>query len=321
MFSLSLASGRIALFISSVVLVVLFSGCAGNKTKELALLNASNNALESSTQIIVHQNLILRQDIKDKQYDYKFSERAFFWNPKATLIETYSDSMFNYIEALKNEVSKEASVKTAYGVDSVEEGNMNAVATVFGTSDNAVKLLDTLKRYYKNVLAIDSQITYESDSKILLKKQGTMDMQQQDFQQLFNKTSAIAGLLLLNKLQNDVVSMENKLFTYVKYEFGCLDCGGYEVVRSIIAQSISYAKPGEQIEITAGIGEFIHQAHPRVRIDGIDIPVTPDGVAIYKLKASKQPGKHTVHVKVDYLKPDGTTAFVEKNIEYTVAGN
>ena len=67
----------------------------------------------------------------------------------------------------------------------------------------------------------------------------------------------------------------------------------------------------------AGIGEFISQAQPIIKVNGNSVTVD-DGVGVYKFKASSIPGKHEVPVFIEYYNADGTKSVMTRTIEYAV---
>jgi hypothetical protein len=65
------------------------------------------------------------------------------------------------------------------------------------------------------------------------------------------------------------------------------------------------------------VGAFNAAAQPQITIDGANVPLNENGVAEKKFNASGA-GKRSVHVVINYKKPDGTPDRLEKDIEYTV---
>jgi hypothetical protein len=74
---------------------------------------------------------------------------------------------------------------------------------------------------------------------------------------------------------------------------------------------------GEELVITAGVGAFSSAAKPTISIDGAVLPIGPDGTASYKSVAGS-PGQNSKRVRISFLKPNGETAVVEKDVKYTV---
>ena len=72
--------------------------------------------------------------------------------------------------------------------------------------------------------------------------------------------------------------------------------------------------PGDEIEITAGVGAFSTAAKPKIYVAGQLQNLSADGTADFKTTASGA-GDHTVDVKIDFIKPDGTPGTVtEKSL-------
>ena len=78
-------------------------------------------------------------------------------------------------------------------------------------------------------------------------------------------------------------------------------------------------QPGEQIEITSGIGSFDSRPDPKVFVYGKQIPLNEHAFAVFKFKAEKKPGKYYVPVKIKYTDQNGRKQSIQKEIEYTVA--
>nr|WP_315824363.1 GldM family protein [Paraflavitalea speifideiaquila] len=75
--------------------------------------------------------------------------------------------------------------------------------------------------------------------------------------------------------------------------------------------------PGDAIEITAGVGAFSAAAKPKIFINGQAQTLTAEGTAVFKTTASGT-GSHGVDVRIEYAKPDGSIATVNKKLNYTV---
>jgi len=73
--------------------------------------------------------------------------------------------------------------------------------------------------------------------------------------------------------------------------------------------------PGEQMTVTAGIGSFSKAASPTITINGQSQKADADGVAV---KTFPVTSSGSVHVVVNYTKPDGTPGTDTKDIPYTV---
>jgi hypothetical protein len=74
--------------------------------------------------------------------------------------------------------------------------------------------------------------------------------------------------------------------------------------------------PGQELEVTAGIGAFSKLATPTITINGTTPPLT-NGSAVYKTVVNGA-GEKSVRVNIKYVKPDGSTGEISKDIKYTV---
>jgi hypothetical protein len=73
--------------------------------------------------------------------------------------------------------------------------------------------------------------------------------------------------------------------------------------------------PGDELDVTAGIGAYSAAAKPNITINGQHQDLNPDGAAEYKTKVSST---GQVEVKIEYAKPDGSKDVITKQIKYTV---
>jgi gliding motility-associated protein GldM len=132
----------------------------------------------------------------------------------------------------------------------------------------------------------------------------------------FHMTPSVAVITLLSKFQSDVKNSEAQMIDYCHNQIGSVKLV-YDQFQAIAQASRTYAMPGEEIEITAGVGAFSAAAKPRITIGGQLQNLTSDGTAMFKTTASGA-GDHTVDVKIEYAKPDGSIAVVNKPVKYTV---
>jgi hypothetical protein len=92
----------------------------------------------------------------------------------------------------------------------------------------------------------------------------------------------------------------------------------YETYSVMVEHSSDYVKAGDEVEVTAGVGAFSLKGRPIININGRNISPEADGVAYYKFKAPKNPGKHFVPVEVRFTDQDGRKQTITKSVEYTV---
>ena len=75
--------------------------------------------------------------------------------------------------------------------------------------------------------------------------------------------------------------------------------------------------PGQELEITAGVGAFSKAALPTITIGNTVVPIGEDGAARTKLAAGAV-GTRSVPVRITYTDQDGKQQIIEEKVEYTV---
>ena len=91
----------------------------------------------------------------------------------------------------------------------------------------------------------------------------------------------------------------------------------YDEFAALVGQSSNYLMPGEELEITAGVGAYSKAAQPKISVAGSSIALGADGRASYKTTVSGS-GQRSVPVNVTYVKPDGSSETKTFEVKYTV---
>jgi gliding motility-associated protein GldM len=75
--------------------------------------------------------------------------------------------------------------------------------------------------------------------------------------------------------------------------------------------------PGQEVEITAGVGAFSKAALPQISINGTGVPMGEDGAAHLKIPASGM-GVRKIPVVIRYKDQEGKDQVVNKEVEFTI---
>ena len=121
---------------------------------------------------------------------------------------------------------------------------------------------------------------------------------------------------MLRKFQNDVKTSENKVVSFLHQQVGKVILR-YDNFEAIVGQNSKYLMPGQELEITAGLGAFSKQKLPTVSIGGAVVGLNEKGMAIKKLDAGGL-GSHTIPVTVSFVDQDGNPQTRTIPVEYTV---
>lgn len=311
----------------NVMYLVLTAILALNVSNEVInAFRTVNTSLMNSNENIANSNNTLYKSLQAKLADPQTAEKAKYWNDKAVMAQAYSASVYNYINSLKDQVLKEADLKiNKDGTADYKEDYLEASTRVFENNGKGKELHDSLKAYIKNMLGIDASINtnfknnFPIDMSIPPTHSGNLrtgnEIKDWTFN-YFHMTPAIAAITMLSKFQNNVKNAENQVITYCHNQVGAVKVV-YDQFAALVGQSSNYVMPGQEIQITAGVGAYSKAAQPQITIGGTSQSLDIDGRAVYKFQASGA-GNHSVPVNVTFTKPDGTKETRSFNVEYTV---
>lgn len=314
----------------NIMYLVLTALLALNVSSEI--LNAFktvDRSLTTASGIAEQKNADIFKSFQKKIEDPKTKEKAEIWLPKAQKAKSLADELYNYIESLKAELKKESNLKIVDGKEDFREDDLDAGTRLLVESPPSGKakgkeLYNKLKAFKDQLLAIDETLAKEIgptlplDLRVPKTNEEPKDEKSKDnwAYGYFHMTPTVAGITMLSKFQNDIRNSEAQVVEYCHKEIGEVEII-YDAFSAFAQSSTQYAMPGEQLVITAGIGAFSKAAKPTVTIDGAVVPLKEDGSAEYKMTAGSS-GSFTKKVRISYLKPDGTTATVDKDVKYTV---
>lgn len=279
-------------------------------------------------------NKTLYTSLDEKLKDPQTSEKAKPWHERANKAKALSTELSTFIDELKVKLKKEAGLKmeknevTGLEEEKFKEDDLEAATRLFGNGEGGGNQGEVFKNklieYRKTMLAIDPSIakefatTFPVDDPSSVKvndKEGKP--QELDFTNAyFHMTPTVAALTLLSKFQNNVKNAENAVVTYCHNQVGAVKVV-YDEFAALVGQTSNYLMPGEEMEITAGVGAYSKAAKPEISIGGSSLSVGPDGRASKKFNVSGS-GQQSTKVSVTYTKPDGTKDTKLFDVKYTV---
>ena len=277
-----------------------------------------DKSLQNSSSNLASANNTLYASLTEKLADPKTAEKAKIWEPKAEQAKKLSDDLNAYIDGLKSELKKASDLTMVDGKESFKEDNLDAATRLFDTQGKGKELQAKLAAYKSAMLEIDPEIKtkFEKTLPIDVEPPVGQDGTKKDFTNAyFHMTPTVAGLTLLSKFQNNVKNAENQVVTFCHEQIGAVKIK-FDKTGVLVGQSSNYIMPGQEIEITAGIGAYSSAAQPKISIGGSASAVV-DGKATYKVAASGA-GKHSIPVSVTYLDQDGISQTKTETVEYTV---
>jgi hypothetical protein len=262
------------------VLSVLYS-CSNNK--EERVYKTLDDGFTASYKLINRQSEMFLLALDNKKTHPATVEKAIVWYDKALAIRQSSEDMINYIRKIKTSAERE--------------------------KRKAYEVYDSLNKYKQFVLNIDPLLKQEFYNNLILADSSV----EKDEEVLQSEAAAP----MLGYIQNNVAMAANRLIRFCNEQVNIFH--GYdEFYSAIVVQNIKYARPGDQIEITAGVGAFKYMFDQKITIEGMNVPLDESTIAKYKIKAPNQIGKHRIPVRVEYKDQDGKLQSVTKEIEYEV---
>ncbi len=315
----------------------------------LLALNVSNEVLEAfktvnksittSNTALDNKNKVIYDAFAKEQNDPQTKAKADIWAPKAEQVKKLSADVSNMLDNMKLQLKQESGLKKDdKGEEEFKEDDLDAATRLFAEKGEGKKMYEALANYKKNVLAVINADEFKDNPKLqedLKKKvaefsktlpldlsvpdkahaEKTGDDAKDWVFNYFHMTPTIASLTILSKFQNDVKNSEAQLVDYIHQQIGAVKIV-YDQFEAIAQANRTYAMPGDEIEIKAGVGAFSDAAKPKITINGQAMALE-GGKATYKTTASGA-GDHSVAVRVEFTKPDGTTAVKDEVVKYTV---
>jgi gliding motility-associated protein GldM len=323
----------------NMMYIVLTALLALNVSAEI--LNAFktvNNSIHKSNEVITEKNNLTYESFQKALDDQQTHNQAAKWAPKADAVRTLSGNLYSKIEALKQELKKESGLEVKDGKESFREADLDAATRLMDNKKKGTELYNDLKSYKQQLLDVlnpaefaDNPLLQKdiADAKANFAKQLPLDLRVPESQSgntrtsdtvkdwvtnYFHMTPTIAALTILSKFQNDIKSSESQMIDYLHKQIGEVKLV-YDQFKPLIGTNATYLMPGDELDVTAGIGAYSAAAKPDIYINGAKQELNADGAALYKTKVSST---GSIPVKIVYHKPDGSTAEVNSDIKYTV---
>lgn len=266
-------------FTVSVLLVL----CSCSNNKEEIVYKTLADGFTASYKLINRQSQMVLEALDNKRTQTVTAVKGAIWYDKALAVKRSSEAMIGYIDKIRA---------------SAKKGN-----------SKAFEVYDSLNKFKQFVLNIDPLLKNEFFDNLILADSSV----EKDEAVLQSEAAAP----MLGYIQNNVAMAANRLIRFCNEQVGLFN--GYDEFYSpIVVQNTKYAKPGDEIEITAGIGAFTHMLDEKITIAGENIPLNESAIAVYKIKAPNEIGKHTYPVRIEFRDQDGKLQWITKEVECTV---
>ena len=201
-----------------------------------------------------------------------------------------------------------------------KDDQLDAATRVFVKKGRGKELLQLLKDFKDKVLKRDTAINTAFATSLPINtdkpKSTTGDNKKNWEESYFHMVPTIAALTILSKFQNDIKISENKVVTFCHQKVGEVEVI-QDAFAAIAVANANYVLPGQEIEVTAGVGGFSTRVSPQISINGTGVSIGEDGAAHYKFNAGAL-GSRTIPVHISYTDQNGKVQIRDIPIPYTV---
>jgi gliding motility-associated protein GldM len=192
--------------------------------------------------------------------------KAQIWFPKAQRAQQLTNELNTYISGLRSQIMAAAGFDPAKNGDSTfKEDNQDVATRLMVEEGRGKELRARLEKYKADMLAIDPSLKGDVEAdlrQINLEIPPSKNTSNPSWETAyFHMVPTVAAITMLSKFQNDVKTAENRVVSLFHEQVGKVAVR-FDKFAAIIGQSSSYVMPGQEIEITAGVGAFSTGARP-----------------------------------------------------------
>ncbi|HMK18301.1 MAG TPA: gliding motility protein GldM [Chitinophagaceae bacterium] len=277
-----------------------------------------NNSLEETNRVVGQSTSDVLISLEEKKKDPGTAEKAAIWLKKAQQAQEYSKGMYEFIDALKKKIADGAKYDPTSDKDKGID-NLDVTTRVMVEKGDGKLLRTKLDEYKTHILGIDSLIskTFITSLPINTEMPKTKNKSNKTWESAyFHMVPTVAAMTILSKFQNDVKTSENKVITFCHEQVGKV-IYRQDAFAALAIANTTNALPGQEIEITAGVGGFSKAITPRISIGGQTVTLGEDGAAHYKFKADRL-GSNSIPVVISYTDQDGQVKNITKTVDYVV---
>ena len=278
-----------------------------------------NNSLEATNKVVTASTDEIMTSLKAKMNEDGTRERAQTWYPHADKAHQLSTDLYNYIQKFKDQILSEAGADFAKGDSTYKDDNLDIATRIMVEHGGGKELYRRLDQYKKDIFAIDPKIAsqFTTSLPINLGKPKTQNKGNKSWEDAyFRMVPTVAAITILSKFQNDVKTSENKVISYCHEQVGKVDVI-QDAFAAIAIANTTNALPGQEIEITAGVGGFSTKISPVITISGQRQNIQEDGAVHYKFKADRL-GSNSIPVNIQYTDQNGKVQSKTIPVNYVV---
>ena len=290
----------------------LLTACNGNQEKSDVLLWKMHRLLELSTQqLTLHAQQELHA-LAEKQEDPATMFRAEEWYSKLEFFMLRTNAIYNVIDSLQNELLKLAKQEKPDLAFFKSVKTDRKYASMVASAER--KLANLLSELKDDIFAKSSQIEKDLKSSELWSSIFTFPILAVGEKEQYSAAAIFASLSLI---KNKIRMLSSTLAVYCNLKVGSYDDYFYSY-SAIIGQNASVVRPGEKLEINAGVGAFSTDSKPEILVYNKKQPLLAEGFARFTGIAPQKAGKYTIPVTIIFNAFADKRDTVERTVTYEV---
>jgi gliding motility-associated protein GldM len=298
-----------------------------------------NASIEKSNRVVDQKNTMTYSSFEASLKDPQTAAKAAIWAPKADQVKKLSSDLTTYLEALKTKLISESNPQMKDGKQEYTEGALDPATRIFDREGEGPVLYAKLNKFKSDLLDVLDPSHYPDlpdvtkkelqEAKDNFEKKLPLDLSVPESESgnaktgnvprdwtinYFHMTPTVAALTILSKFQSDAKNSESHVIDFLHKQIGEVKVV-FDKFEPLVGTNATYLMPGDELEVTAGIGAFSAAAKPTVYMNGAVQPLGPDGTADWKTHVNST---GQIDVKIEYVKPDGSKDVINKVVKYTV---
>ena len=298
-----------------------------------------NASIEKSNKVVDKKNEMTYTSFEASLKDPQTAAKAAVWAPPAETVKKLSTDLTAYIEGLKDKLIDQSNPQMKDGKKEFTDGALDPATRIFDREGEGPVLYGKLTKFKTDLLDVLDPSHYADQPQVVKDELAKAKANFEEKLPLdlsipasesgnastgniprdwtinyFHMTPTIAALTILSKFQSDIKNSESHVIDFLHKQIGEVKVV-FDKFEPLVGTNATYLMPGDELDVTAGIGAFSAAAKPTVYVNGAVQPLGPDGTAEYKTKVN---ATGTVNVKIEYVKPDGSKDVINKEVKYTV---
>jgi hypothetical protein len=300
--------------VSFGLMLMLIVSCSNNNEAGIATLKSLDSTMEQSNDIVQGATYSRLRALSEKLKEPYTAEQAMYWLPKALLIKGCSDTMLQYLSAIKELLKKDI------GYDGgSNKGLLNNAAAFFVEKKKGAELFERMKLYKQALIAIDTGMNTEFGRFLnnLPINYSILFNGQLPSAKEWNNINNAQALLILTKMKSQIINIEQALCEFCDKKVN--DNAWHYGIEVNAAADKTVVRPGSSLTVYATATGLWQKTNIDVTIGNKKLKSYYNSLTSYSFAVPQKEGKYSVPVEIKFINPNSNKLVsVKKEVEYKV---